>query len=244
MDRNAALNLYFGETILVMIILFKKILLGSLALLASCATGQEEASTEEHPLPKETSINTRRKSMKNISSQQVLDFWFDKDILKKHYAKDPAFDETIRKKFLDTHTQAMNSKSTLWEASAESYLAQIIVLDQFSRNIFRDTPQAFASDAKALALAKEAIDLGLDAALPKDQRTYIYMPFMHAENIDDQERSVALFQALHHGNHLKYALSHRDIVKRFGRFPHRNKILGRASTPEELEFLSKPGSSF
>ena len=123
-------------------------------------------------------------------------------------------------------------------------LALIILLDQFSRNMFRGSAQAFAADEKALAHARTAVERGLDQQLPPFQRTFVYLPFEHSESLADQDRSVALFEALGDENTYDYAVRHRDIIVRFGRFPHRNVILGRESTPEELEFLKEPGSSF
>ena len=120
----------------------------------------------------------------------------------------------------------------------------MIVLDQFSRNIYRGTAKSFAFDARARAVAHEAIERGDEADLDDDERGFLYMPFMHSEGIEDQERCIALFEAMGAANQVKYAKAHRDIVARFGRFPHRNGILGRASTEEEQEFLKQPGSGF
>ncbi|MEM9684258.1 MAG: DUF924 family protein, partial [Pseudomonadota bacterium] len=129
-------------------------------------------------------------------------------------------------------------------ARPEDALALTILLDQFPRNIFRGSPQSFAYDAKALSVARQSLDLGHDGAVAPFQRTFFYLPFEHSEEMADQDRSVALFEALGDDNGLDYAVRHRDIVRQFGRFPHRNAVLGRKSTPEEVEFLKQPGSSF
>ena len=131
-----------------------------------------------------------------------------------------------------------------WLVEPRGMLAAILVLDQFPRNMFRDDPRAFATDAAALALAKRAIDEGIDMRLAPEQRAFVYMPFQHAEALDDQARSIALFTALGNPNNLDFALRHQAIIERFGRFPHRNSVLGRVSTAAELAFLQEPGSSF
>lgn len=172
---------------------------------------------------------------------EVLRFWFaDPD---RWWVKDPAFDAEIRDRFGALHAAIERGEHEAWLDTPRGALAYVIVLDQFSRNIFRGTPGMFAADARALAATNAAIARGHDAALSPQERGFLYMPLMHSEALADQDRSVALFGALGTGQ-LDYAERHRDIVRRFGRFPHRNAILGRASTPEELEFLTQPGSSF
>jgi len=131
-----------------------------------------------------------------------------------------------------------------WLESAEGFLAAILVLDQFPRNMFRGSAQAFATDAQALALSKRAIAEGLDMKLPPEKRCFVYIPFQHSEDLADQRRSLELFTALGNPENLDFAKRHEEIIARFGRFPHRNASLGRATTPEEEAFLKQPGSSF
>lgn len=184
-------------------------------------------------------------------TQSVLDFWFGRPdspeygtSLEKWFKADDAFDAAIRTNFEAAVDRAAAGAHDSMATAPEGALALAILLDQFPRNIYRGTPRAFAQDGKALALARQALDAGHDAALPAFQRTFLYLPFEHSENLADQERSVALFEALGNAEQLDYAIRHRDIVARFGRFPHRNAILGRESTSEEIEFLKQPKSSF
>lgn len=180
--------------------------------------------------------------MSSASAADVLEFWFaDKA---RWWKKDPAFDAEIRERFGELHAAILRGQ---WEAlreTARGALAYVIVLDQFSRNMFRGTARSFASDTQALEAARAAVERGLDRELSVSERGFLYMPFMHSEALADQDRSVALFSGLGESGSVSYAEKHRDIVLRFGRFPHRNEILGRASSPEELAFLSEPGSSF
>ena len=172
---------------------------------------------------------------------QVLDFWFGVDP-KKWYAKDDAFDADIRTRFLATYEAAAAGQLADWEAAApDGALALTIVLDQFSRNMFRGSARTFAADAAALAVAKHAVERGFDKQLELKRRNFFYLPFMHSENLADQERCVALSREAGDPNTLKYAELHRDIIRRFGRFPHRNAVLGRVTTPEEQAFLDAGG---
>jgi uncharacterized protein (DUF924 family) len=187
----------------------------------------------------------------------VLDFWFlpANDPCHNHYRpewfrKDTAFDNEIATRF-GADVEAVLASSAPANDRAESVLAHILLLDQFTRNIFRDTPRAFAGDGQALALATELISRGADKNLPPLQRWFAFLPFEHSESLLDQERSVALFAALRReaqapafDGAYDYAVRHRDVIDRFGRFPHRNSILGRDSTADEIEFLRQPGSSF
>ena len=177
-----------------------------------------------------------------MSPDDVLEFWFGQPP-ERWFRKDPVFDQEIRDRFGRVHDELALGEHDDWLATPRGRLAAVIVLDQFSRNMFRDTAGMFASDPRALEIALEGIARGDDRTLPEAQRSFLYMPLMHAEDREIQERSVALFGALG-GDGAKYAEMHRDIVQRFGRFPHRNAILGRTSTPEEVEFLTQPGSSF
>ena len=187
----------------------------------------------------------------NGGTEKVLSFWFD-DVAGEDFetrkeiwfGKNAGFDADIQKRFGPLRADAAAGKLTDWERSARGALALVIVLDQFPRNIFRGTPRAFATDAMALATAKRAIESGFDRRLRPVERLFLYLPFEHAESLADQERSVALSKTLDDAGSLDYAERHRAIIARFGRFPHRNAILGRASTPEEIAFLAEPGSSF
>lgn len=185
----------------------------------------------------------------------VLDFWFGPtdgdhygEMREAWFKKDPAFDGDIRQNFLDDHRRAGAGELDHLAATAEGALALIIVLDQFSRNMFRETPGMYAADPKALTMARDAMDRGIDQQLIPVQRVFIYLPFEHSEVLADQQISVELFGALpaipNRDEGIKAALRHHEIIKRFGRFPHRNHILGRETTPEETEFLKEPHSSF
>ena len=158
--------------------------------------------------------------------------------------KDAAVDAQIRDRFAPLIDQLAAQPVDEALTSADRALATVIVLDQFPRNVFRGTPRAFATDARALDVAKAAIDRGLDQELPADRRVFLYLPFEHSEALADQERCVELTAALGDEEYARYAVLHRDVIKRFGRFPHRNVMLGRTPTLEEITFLKEPGSSF
>ncbi|MGB0468081.1 MAG: DUF924 family protein [Pontibacterium sp.] len=176
--------------------------------------------------------------------QQVLDFWF-KDIDPSNWwIKSERFDAQIVKQFSDIHTKANRCELYRWRATAEGRLAEIIVLDQFSRNMFRDHALSFASDALALALAQDAILIRADRALNEIERSFLYMPFMHSESPEIHEVALKLYQDNGLKNNIEFEIKHKAIIDRFGRYPHRNKVLGRLSTEEELKFLEQPGSSF
>ncbi len=174
----------------------------------------------------------------------VLDFWFDPRTTPDWFKGGAAFDREVETRLGALYAQARDGEIDGWAVEPPGLLALVILLDQVPRNIHRGTPAAFVTDAKALALARLGVDRGFDAGFDTDRRLFLYLPFEHAENLADQERSVALFRALGHAEYLDYAIRHRDVVARFGRFPHRNAILGRASTAAELAFLEQPGSSF
>lgn len=176
--------------------------------------------------------------------QQVLDFWFETLTPKEWFRKDADLDRTIAERFGDTLTAAAHCECWQWRETPAGRLAEIIVLDQFSRNVHRDTLGAFAQDPLALALAQELIARGEDVELPVAQRIFAYMPFMHSESLAIHARAVALFDVPGMETQLDYEHRHREIIERFGRYPHRNAILGRESTPEEVEFLRQPGSAF
>lgn len=175
---------------------------------------------------------------------EIVAFWFETLKPEDWYRKNPAIDAAIRERFGATYEALKTGVPPDWLAEPKGMLAAIIVLDQFPRNMFRDDARAFATDQAALALAKRAISEGTDMRLAPEQRAFIYLPFQHAETRDDQARSIELFTALGNPNNLDFALRHQAIIARFGRFPHRNSVLGRASTAEELAFLQEPGSSF
>ncbi len=179
-----------------------------------------------------------------MQPQSILHFWFEELIPKKHFVKDAALDETIRARFGDTLEAAAKCELFAWRATAEGRLAEIIVLDQFSRNVYRDTPRAFAQDALALVLAQELVASTLDRNLPEAKRVFAYMPYMHSESALVHVQAVAVFTQLGIENNLSFELRHKAIIDRFGRYPHRNTILGRTSSTEELTFLAEPGSSF
>ncbi|CAA9406661.1 MAG: FIG027190: Putative transmembrane protein [uncultured Rubrobacteraceae bacterium] len=186
---------------------------------------------------------------------EILDFWFGRsgetgygEFRSEWFQKDEAFDREVTDRFGGVYEEATAGGLDGWREEAGSCLALVIALDQFPRNMFRGDARTHATDGKALHTAKHAIDHALDRELPAFQRMFLYMPFMHAEDVDDQRRSVELFEGLAAEpggpDVTEYAVGHRDIVERFGRFPHRNALLGRETTPEEAEFLTRPGSSF
>jgi len=174
----------------------------------------------------------------------ILHFWFAELTPKQHYAKDAALDEAIRTRFGATLEGAARCELFAWRATPEGRLAEVVVLDQFSRNVYRDTPRAFAQDALALALAQELVASGQDRSLSLPQRSFAYMPYMHSESALVHAQAVDLFSEPGMEETLRFELRHKDIIDRFGRYPHRNALLGRTSTAEELTFLSEPGSGF
>ena len=183
--------------------------------------------------------------------ERVLEFWFcpkDSDTygkdLKIWWKKNPDFDDEVTARFRDPFEDAETGALDGLADDAPGSLALVILLDQFPRNMFRDTPRAFGTDAKALAISDKAIERGFERTLIPAERAFLYMPWQHGESLDVQERSVRLFEALDFANTLDFAIRHRDVIARFGRFPHRNGIVGRESTAEEREFLKLPDSSF
>jgi uncharacterized protein (DUF924 family) len=195
-----------------------------------------------------------------MNYQEVLDFWFglegDREYGKPRsqwFTPNSEFDQHLRLNFLPHYHLAAARELDSWRQEPRSCLALIILLDQFPRNAFRGTPQAFATDSLALEVADGAIEQGFDQQLLPVQRWFVYLPLEHDENLVNQERSVQLFATLkdhpdssepYQSEPYQYALRHRDVIAKFGRFPHRNEILARESTPEEIEFLQQPGSSF
>lgn len=187
--------------------------------------------------------------------EEILDFWFgspesvDYGKERSHwFIKNLEFDQQLGDRFLQDYEQAARGELDYFQASPLGCLALILLLDQFPRNMFRGTPKSFVTDAKALSVAKNAVSNGCDRSLLPVQRWFIYLPFEHSENLADQEQSVELFATLADdsasANTIDYALRHKAVIERFGRFPHRNQILGRETTTAEAEFLKQPGSSF
>lgn len=178
--------------------------------------------------------------MSVVTAAEIVSFWRDVGP-EKWWEPDESFDRTIRSRFLATHEAAARNELTAWQDSAEGALALVILLDQFPRNMFRDSPRAFATDPQARAVASRAIARGFDRAIDETMRPFLYMPFMHSELLADQDRCVRLCQASGDGGLSEYATVHRDVIARFGRFPHRNRIIGRDTTPAEQEFLDAGG---
>lgn len=195
--------------------------------------------------------------------EDILSFWFGTldeegaaapEISKRWFEKDRAFDRALRERFEPDVHAALQGQRDDWASSPRSALALILLLDQLTRNIYRDTPKAFAGDERALGVSHDAVERGDDRALSTLERIFLYMPYQHSEELDVQERGVELFERAAREAPASvrqmaevsadFARQHRDIIARFGRFPHRNRILGRTSTEEEIEFLKQPGSSF
>ena len=176
--------------------------------------------------------------------KEIIDFWFTELEPKHWWQKDEAFDLMIQSRFTELHNQAKASELFHWRDTALGSLAEAIILDQFSRNIYRDKPESFSCDSMALALAQFAMSKGLDNELSEVQRTFLYMPFMHSESQLIHIEAVKLFKSVGIQNNLDFEYQHKAIIDRFGRYPHRNQILGRQSTEDEIEFLKKPNSGF
>ena len=176
--------------------------------------------------------------------REILKFWFEEIEPPQWWKKDENLDRLIIERFSDIHHRATLCELFEWRKDAHGRLAEVIVLDQFSRNMFRGSPLSFAHDALALALAQEAISVGADKSLNQAERSFLYMPFMHSESLKIHEIAVELFRKNGNSNNLDFEFRHKAIIERFGRYPHRNDILGRVSTEEEIEFLQQPGSGF
>ncbi|HRN62279.1 MAG TPA: DUF924 family protein [Luteimonas sp.] len=172
--------------------------------------------------------------------QQVINFWREAGY-EKWFRGGAAFDAECRERFGDRHFAAARRENEHWMDSADGALALLILLDQIPRNIFRDSGHAFATDPLALHYARRAVDAGLDAQVDPALRAFVYLPFEHSEEMEDQRRSVALFDTLDNAGYAQYAQAHLDVIERFGRFPHRNRALGRTSTPEEQAWLDAGG---
>jgi uncharacterized protein (DUF924 family) len=179
-----------------------------------------------------------------MSAERVLSFWFNEIDPSNWFKNDPHFDEQVKALFQGTYSEALAGSTASWRKTAKGRLAEVIVLDQFGRNIFRNTAQAFAGDELALNLAREAVRMGEDEMLSPKEKAFLYMPYMHSESKKMHQEAVKLFSQKGLEDNLKYEMMHKNIIDRFGRYPHRNKVLGRMSTPEEIEFLKQPNSSF
>jgi uncharacterized protein (DUF924 family) len=180
----------------------------------------------------------------NMDYKAVIEFWFETIKPAQWWKKDAEFDRVITEQFGHWHTAAGLAELVHWRQHPEGRLAEIIVLDQFSRNIYRDQPKSFAFDGMALVLSQQAIDNDDDKKLDQQKRLFMYMPYMHSESKVIHQQAVVLFQRLGLEGNLEFELKHKAIIDRFGRYPHRNTILGRQSTEQEIEFLQQPDSSF
>lgn len=179
-----------------------------------------------------------------FNPEDIIDFWFRQTEPAQWWTKDPAFDDLCRKQYLSLHRQANSGELAEWRQTPLGRLAEIIILDQFSRNMFRDTKQAFASDNLALCLSQWAITSGDDQKLTQQQRQFLYLPFMHSESASIHKQAIKLYASLDKEYGYDFELKHKAIIDRFGRYPHRNAILGRQSSAEEIAFLEQPDSSF
>ena len=179
-----------------------------------------------------------------VIASEVIKFWFEEIEPSQWWVKDQAFDEQIAKRFSVIHKKAARCELFDWRKTAEGRLAEVIILDQFSRNMFRGQAESFEYDGLALMLAQEAISIGADKQLNAIQRSVLYLPFMHSESAHIHSVALSLYQENGIQSNLDFEIKHKNIIEEFGRYPHRNKILGRVSTEQELEFLTLPGSGF
>ncbi len=179
-----------------------------------------------------------------MTYNDINDFWFNQITPSQHWVKDKQFDLLVTERFSVIHRKARLGELSPWREEGEGRLAEILILDQFSRNMFRDSAKSFAYDGQALVLAQEAINCGIDLKLPPSKRCFLYMPFMHSESLVIHKQALRLFNQPGLEDNYDFEVAHYRIIERFGRYPHRNKILGRTSTPLEIEFLAQPGSSF
>jgi uncharacterized protein (DUF924 family) len=180
------------------------------------------------------------------SAQDILDFWFEETQPAQWFQVNPDFDDAVKKRFEDAYDKGARGIFDDWKMDPDECLALCILLDQFPRNIYRGTPKAFATDGKALIAAKFALSKGFDQVLSPMKRRFIYLPFEHSENLNDQRKCVDLFEKLKKDDPLgyDYALRHLKVIEKYGRFPHRNKILSRMNTPDEEEYLAQAGAGF
>lgn len=179
-----------------------------------------------------------------ISPDEILDFWFVEHGEPDWFGGKPEFDAVLARRFTETHAAVARGEAAWWRATPSGRLAEIIVLDQFSRQLHRKQPEAFATDAMALRLAQEAVAASDDRRVEPRRRTFIYMPYMHSEDLAVHDEAVRLFEQLGDEGTLKYEIMHRDCIARFGRYPRRNEVLGRSSTPEEIEYMASGTGMF
>jgi len=179
-----------------------------------------------------------------LNAHEILAFWFSERVKPKWFEPDAAFDAELVERFRPAHERAKAGELGSWTGTPDGALALVILLDQIPRNIERGRPAAFATDEQALAIAKRAVARGFDAGLDPEKRQFLYLPFMHSERLEDQEHGLELYTALGLPEPLDFMRQHRDVIARFGRFPHRNEVLARKSTEEEIAFLKQPGSRF
>ncbi len=176
--------------------------------------------------------------MKQSNPKMINEFWFSARVRPLRFRSTPAFDREIRERYLPLWENARDGQLAPWQTTAEGCVALVVVLDQFPLHMFRGQPTAFSTEQQARAVAEHAIKHGLDQNLPGEMKAFLYLPFMHSETLADQERSVQLYQAACLHENLRWARHHRELIRRFGRFPHRNAILNRDSTPEEMDYLN------
>lgn len=176
--------------------------------------------------------------------EDIIKFWFEELTPKNWFSKDTTVDEKIREKFSQIYRKAAQGELFDWRTTAHGRLAEIIILDQFPRNMFRGSALAFSTDSQALILAQEAVLGGWDHKLTTSEKAFLYMPYMHSESILIHEEAMRLFSQPGLEFNLEFEIQHKNIIERFGRYPHRNELLGRTSSPEEVEFLKQDGSSF
>lgn len=173
-----------------------------------------------------------------VTPTDILNFWFSEEVKPLWFNSTPEFDAHLKEKFGDVYQAALHGEFCDWQQSAEGCVALVVILDQFPLNMYRGLPESFDGEVKARSITKDAVNKGYDKQISNEQKAFLYMPLMHSENIADQDLSVKLFEAAGLQENLRFAMHHRDIVQRFGRFPHRNKILGRPSTQAELDYLA------
>jgi uncharacterized protein (DUF924 family) len=180
------------------------------------------------------------------TKENILNFWFEDTSPQQWFQVNEEFDQIIYDRYFDIYERAKTGSLKDWEVDAEGCLALCLILDQFPRNMFRGKPDAFETDKAALLISKQALHKGLDQVLSPVKRRFLYLPFEHSENMQDQKKSCELFKSMQADDPLgyEYALRHMHVIEKFGRFPHRNKILGRENTPEEAEYLKEPGAGF
>jgi len=182
--------------------------------------------------------------MPEHTPETIIGFWFSPRVGKFHWGGPPEFDQELREAYLPLHEAIVAGEHRQWLASPEGTLATILCLDQFSRNMFRGTARAFATDGLACWVLRQGLARGLDRPISPEQRSFMYMPLMHSEQAHDQQQCIELMATLDRPQQVRFAYLHKDIIDRFGRFPHRNATLGRVSTPDEHAFLTQPGSRF